>query len=300
MRVWKKAAFGALALRALAPVVAPRFRAPQEHPWRQPGRTVFVGDSEYLVREAGPETGSPILLIHGLAGSSLAEWYQIAPKLATTHRVIMVDHRGHGLSALSRGRYEVSDAADDIAGVLDQIGVGSTAVVGYSLGGTIAQSLAHRNPGRVSKLILIATFAYNPEPMKTLRSVGAVTVRALERLTGIGTSDVRAVYLLATGAVEKRHGRWLWEETHRRDVDAGAQATLAMLRFDSRAWIGGVETDSLVIIPTKDQLVPIAWQYELASMLKDVSVVELHGAFHEAPWVYPDRLTDVIEGFIEG
>jgi len=259
---------------------------------------VFVGDNEYLVREAGPGDAQPLVLIHGLAGSSLAEWYQMAPKLAERHRVILIDHRGHGLSALTRGRYEIEDAADDVAGVMDQIGVEKAAVVGYSLGGTIAQSFAHRYPGRVSKLVLMGTFSYHPAPMRTLRVVGAMLLRGFERLTGIGTSDARSMYLLATGAVERRHGRWLWEETHRRDVDAGAQATLAMLRFDSRAWIGSIGVDTMVIIPTRDQLVPARWQYELASMIEGVVVTELAGAHHETPWVYADRLTREIEAFL--
>ncbi len=298
MGFWKKALVGTVVARALSPVVAPRFRPPQTHPWRQQGRTVFVGDNEYLVREAGPENGDPVVLIHGLAGSSLAEWYRIAPKLAEKRRVILIDHRGHGLSPLVRGRYEVGEAADDIAGVLDQLGVATAAVVGYSLGGTIAQALAYRYPGRVSKLVLIGTFAHHPQPMRCLRAIGAVIVRGFERLTGIGTSDVRAGYLLATGAVEKEHGRWLWEETHRRDVDSGAQATLAMLRFDSRSWIGGIEVDSLVIIPTKDQLVPASWQYELASLLWNAEIVELRDAHHEAPWVHAERLTSEIDRFL--
>lgn len=298
MGFWKKAALGIVALRAIGPVITPSFRGSQQHPWRQPGRTVFVGDREYFVREAGPQDGSPVVLIHGLAGSSLAEWYQIAPKLAATHRVVLIDHRGHGLSALNRGRYEVADAADDVAGVLDQLGIGQTAVVGYSLGGTIAQSFAYRNRGRVAKLVLIGTFSRHPEPMRSLRAIGAVLVRAIERLTGVGTADVRAIYLLGTGAVEARYGRWLWEETHRRDIDSGAQATLAMLRFDSTPWIGGVEADALVIIPTRDQLVPASWQYKLASMLDSARVIELAGARHEVPWLHADRLTAEIEGFL--
>jgi hypothetical protein len=68
MGFFKKAFFCALAVRALAPVITPHFKPPQEHPWRQTGRTVFVGDSEFLVREAGPPEAEPLLLIHGLAG----------------------------------------------------------------------------------------------------------------------------------------------------------------------------------------------------------------------------------------
>ena len=100
--------------------------------------------------------------------------------------------------------------------------------------------------------------------------------------------------------MEAQHGRWLWEETHRRDVDSGAQATLAMLRFDSTPWIGGIDSETLVVIPTRDQLVPASWQYELASLLSSAHVMELEGARHEVPWVHADRLTDEIERFLAG
>ncbi|MGH8914930.1 MAG: alpha/beta fold hydrolase [Acidimicrobiia bacterium] len=291
--------FGLLVLwRALGPVISPRFRPPQEHPLRVPGRTVFVGDQEFVVREAGPTGGRTVLLIHGLAGSSIAEWYRIGPALAEKYRVIMVDHRSHGLAPLARDRFEVDDLADDTAGVLDQLGVGQVSVVGYSMGGTIAQALAHRHPGRVDRLVLVATFTHHPQPIRALREAGAILARAWERLTGLGTPEVRTVYLRLTGAVEERHARWLWEETHRRDVEAGAQATLALLRFDSRSWVGRIECETLVIIPTSDQLVPPAWQYQLAGALGDPAVVEIVGARHEVPWTHPDRVVEEIAAFI--
>jgi pimeloyl-ACP methyl ester carboxylesterase len=278
--------------------VIPRFRSPQEHPWRHPGHTVFVGDQEFLVRDLGPDEAPPLLLIHGLAGSSLAEWYRIGPALAEKYRVVMVDHRSHGLAPLARDRFDVEEVADDMAGVLDRLGIGVVSVVGYSMGGAIAQSFAHRHPARVNRLVLIATFTHHPEPIRTLRVIGAVIARAWERVTGVGTPEVRTGYLLATGAVEQRHARWLWEETHRRDTDAGAQATLALLRFDSRPWIGRIEAETLVVIPTHDQLVPPSWQYALGASVTNATIVELIGVRHEAPWTHSDLLADEIAHFV--
>lgn len=286
------------AWRLFGPVVQPEFSAPQEHPWRLPGHTVFVGDKEFLVREAGPEQGRPVLLIHGLAGSSLGEWYQIGQKMATERRVILIDHRNHGMAPQASARYEVEDVADDLAGVLDAIGVGAVDAVGYSMGGTIAQALAERHRGRVGRLVLIATFAAHPQEMKWLRVVGAIVARAWERLTGVGTPEVRSGYLLATGAFARRHARWLWEETHRRDPDAGAEAALALLRFDSRRWVGRLEVPTMVMIPTEDLLVPPAWQYELAALIPDVEVVEVVGARHEVVWTHPDRVIDELTRFL--
>lgn len=290
--------WGFLAWRLFAPTIRPEFKPPQTHPWRLRARTIFVGDEEFLVREAGPKDGRPILLIHGLSGSSLGEWYLIGQKLATDRRVIMVDQRSHGLSPEITGRFEIEDVADDLAGVLDELGVGAVDVVGYSMGGTIAQALARRRPGRVGRLVLIATFASHPDDMKWLRRMGALMTRGWERITGLGTPEVRTGYLLGMGAVQKQHARWLWEETHRRDPDAGAQATFALLRFDSRPWIGKIGVPTMVIIPTEDLLVPAAWQYQLASLIPDAQVVEVVGARHEVVWTHSDRLLDELGWFL--
>lgn len=298
MKWLKRALGGWLLWRLFGPVVEPEFKGPQVHPWRLSGTTVFVGDQEFVVRDTGTGTGRPVLLIHGLAGSSLGEWYQIGQKLATERRVIMIDHRNHGLAPQATGRYEVEDVADDIAGVLDAIDVGAVDVVGYSMGGIIAQALASRHRGRVASLVLIATFAAHPDEMKWLRISGAIITRAWERLTGLGTPEVRTGYLLATGAVAPEHARWLWEETHRRNPDAGAEATLALLRFDSRRWVGKLEVPTMVMIPTEDLLISPAWQYELASLIPDVELVEIPGARHEVVWSHPDRVLDEIRRFL--
>lgn len=295
MMKWIKAGLAAFfASRLFGPVLMPEFRPGQVHPWRIPGRTVYVGDMEFLVREAGPVDGPPIVLIHGLAGSSLAEWYRVGRLLAEEHRVILIDHRSHGLSPQSRGRFEVSDVADELAAILDVLDPGPVTVVGYSMGGSIAQSLAHRHPGRVQSLVLVATFSHHPPLLRFTRVVGLLITRAWERLTGAGTPEVRSLYLLATKAVEPRHGRWLWEETHRRDPDAGAQAAFAMLRFDSRDWIGRLGVPTTVVIPARDQLVPPAWQYGLAADIGDAEVVEVANGRHELPWTHPDLVAEVI------
>lgn len=282
--------------RLFGPILSPIFKPGQEHPWRIPGSTVFVGDSEFLVRQAGDPQAPPILLIHGLAGSSLAEWYQVGRLLSEEHRVILVDNRSHGLSPQSRDRFDVDDEADDIAGILDALDVGEVTVVGYSLGGTIAQALANHHPGRVKRLVLIATFSHHPRTMRMVRIAGLILTRAWERVSGAGTPEVRSLYLLATKAVNPKHARWLWEETHRRDPDAGAQAAFAMLRFDSRDWIGRLSVPTTVVIPTRDQLVPPAWQYQLAADVGDATVIEVEGARHELPWTHSELLAEAVAG----
>ncbi len=285
--------------RIFGPVVTPRWRPPQTHPWRVPGRMVFVGDHEFLVRQTGPENGRNVVLVHGLGGASLAEWFRIGPTLAERYRLTIVDHRSHGLSPKVVDRFDIEDVADDVAAVLAQVGVANATVVGYSMGGTVAQALARRHPALVERLVLVATFARHPHGWRIGRVVGVWLVRAWERFTGLGSAEFRAGYLLMTGAVAGRYGRWLWEETHRRDSEAGAAASYALLRFDSLEWIGRLQIPVLVVIPLADQLVPTSWQYELASNIEDVRVLEIPGARHEAPLTHGDRISEAIVAFVE-
>lgn len=284
--------------RLLGPIITPRWKPPQVHPWRIPGTTVFVGDREFMVRQVGPADGKDLVLVHGLGGASLAEWFKVGPVLAERYRLTVVDHRSHGLSPKTTDRFEIEDVADDIAAVLAQVGVRRAAVVGYSMGGAITQALAYRHPQLVERMVLIATFAQHPGWWRPLRVASVWVIRTWERLTGLGSPEVRSLYLLATGAVDRRHGRWLWEETHRRDSEAGSAATFSLLRFDSTDWIGRVRQPALVVIPLQDQLVPVRWQYDLAAALPDAAVSEILGARHEAPFTHPEQVIRAITGFV--
>ncbi|MEX1004637.1 MAG: alpha/beta hydrolase [Acidimicrobiia bacterium] len=287
-----------LAFRMFGPVLRPRFREPQTHPWPLAGRTVFVGDRELVVRQTGPVDAPDIVLIHGLGGASLTEWYEVGPRLAQQFRVTLVEHRNHGSAARFTDRYDIADLADDTAGVLEAVGVESATVVGYSMGGTVALAIAHRHPDLVRQLVLVGAFAAHPQAWRIARQAGTYVVRGWERLTGVGTPEVRAGYLILTGAVAPQHARWMWEETHRRDVDGGAAASLALMRFDATTWVGSLKVPTLVIIPTRDQLVPPGWQYDLAGMIPNARIVDIDGARHEVPWTHPERLVDEIRTFV--
>ena len=283
--------------RVFGPVSSPKWRVHQVHPWKVSARTVYAGDREMSVREVGPADAPVIVLIHGLAGSSMAEWYKVAPLLADRYRVVMIDHRSHGLSVHDRERFEIEDEADDIAAVLHALDLEAVRLVGYSMGGPIAEAVAYRHPHLVKRLALVAAMAYHPVGWKLSRSVGAVITRGWERLTGTGTPDVRAGYLLAVGAVEPQHARWLWEETHRRDPDAGAAASLALFRFDGRPHLASITAPTLVVIPTRDQLVPVSWQEKLASLIKGSRIERIEGARHEVPWSHAEQLAEALREF---
>jgi 3-oxoadipate enol-lactonase len=283
--------------RLLGPRPTARFPAGRQSPDAPSGRTVAAGGHEFFVREAGPPGAPPVVLIHGWAYGSLATWHRVIPLLAGDLRVIAVDLRAHGKSDRVRERFEVEDLADDVEAVLDALGVGRVAVLGYSMGGMVAQALARRHPARVERLVLGATAA-RPWPRRVLVTGLLLAARALARLDPTALPRVLHRYLVGSGVIPPEHSGWLWETLLDRDVDLHHEAGFAIARFDSRTWVGRLAVPTLCLIPTRDQLVPPARQRDTAALIPGAQVTELEGARHEAIFTHAGEIAAAVLAFI--
>ncbi|MGH7754213.1 MAG: alpha/beta fold hydrolase, partial [Gemmatimonadales bacterium] len=116
--------------------------------------TAPVRDILTYYEEAG--SGDPLILIMGFTGD-LQGWALQVPALAKHYRVITIDNRGAGRTSAPDRPYTIAGMAEDVAAVMDRLGVAKAHVLGYSMGGYIAQSLALAHPGKVDKLILLST-----------------------------------------------------------------------------------------------------------------------------------------------
>ncbi len=112
-----------------------------------------IGDLKVRYLDWGGD-GPPLLALHGLASS--AHWYDIvAPLLRDRYRLIAPDQRGHGQTTSAPSGYDWKTLSDDLAGLLDHIGLDEVAVMGHSWGGNVATNFAANRPGRVTRLIMI-------------------------------------------------------------------------------------------------------------------------------------------------
>jgi pimeloyl-ACP methyl ester carboxylesterase len=103
-------------------------------------------------------TGRPLILLHGGLGSG--EMFDpVLPIYATGHRVILPDLQGHGRTADVDRPLDIRTMADDIAGLIDALGLERPDVLGYSLGGGVALQLAVRHPERVGRLVIVSAHA---------------------------------------------------------------------------------------------------------------------------------------------
>lgn len=125
---------------------------------RQPGvhaDRVEAGGIGWQVRRRGPQTGVPLVLLHGFTGTG-EFWLPVAQALPRRH-CIFPDLPGHGGTdaPLPPEDWRLERAADALAALLDSLGVERCALGGYSLGGRLALGFALRHPDRVAGLALI-------------------------------------------------------------------------------------------------------------------------------------------------
>ena len=121
-------------------------------------RPVTVGELTFDVRTAGPDTGPPIILLHGFPETSLA-WTGVAARLADAgRRVIAFDQRGYSPGARPGdvAAYRTELLADDVIGVADALGLGSFDLVGHDWGGAVAWIVAGRHADRVRTLTAVS------------------------------------------------------------------------------------------------------------------------------------------------
>jgi pimeloyl-ACP methyl ester carboxylesterase len=117
--------------------------------------------------------GEPIVLLPGL-GSGVVTYGRVIAELSKAARVVAIDNRGAGRSDKPDAPYTIEMMADDAAELLGALGIGPAHILGHSLGGRIALSLALTHPEQVKSLILISTSAKVPPGRRTgLQVLGA-------------------------------------------------------------------------------------------------------------------------------
>ena len=242
--------------------------------------------------------GETLLLHQGLGQSSWV-WRAQAPAFASRFRTISFDTRGTGRSPAPPGRYGIDDLADDAAGILD----GRTAhVVGFSMGGYVALTLALKHPGLVRSLVLAGTGAGGPQ-----RTPRPQHVRdAFEQALGLPPEEyARATmpYTFSPGWVEANAHRFEEIIAARQELPTSldtiqAHADACYGFYDTGAEVERIAAPALVIHGTEDLIVPPENGRALARRLPNARLVELEGRGHNLMLEDPDTFTELVLDFL--
>lgn len=231
-----------------------------------PGYVVHVhGRGELFLRDTGGD-GQPILLLHGwMFSADLNFWRNYAALERAGYRVLAVDHRGHGRGIRSHAAFRLTDCATDAAELLRQVGAAPALVVGYSMGGPIAQLMCRDHADTVAGMVLCATSSQ----WRDLRQRVLWRGMALIRL-GLGLAPDFAWRNGLRLAGFPDHPITVWttsELTRGASVDL-AEAGRELSNWDSREWLGDLTVPSAVVLTLKDKGVPPGHQRELAELLQ--------------------------------
>jgi pyruvate dehydrogenase E2 component (dihydrolipoamide acetyltransferase) len=123
---------------------------------------IEAGGRRLRVLDLGGGGAVPVVLVHGF-GADLNSWMFTQPVLAESRRAVALDLPGHGGSTKEVGAGDAEALAAAVADALDALGLDRVHLVGHSLGGAIAVSVARARPERVASLTLIAAAGLGPE-----------------------------------------------------------------------------------------------------------------------------------------
>ena len=261
-----------------------------------PGRHVDLpGRGRTFVREIdGPPGAATLLLLHGWTASSDLNWHGCYAALGSRYHVVAMDHRGHGRGIRSRRPFRLSDCADDGAALVRELGLGPVMVVGYSMGGLVAQLLWRRHRSMVAGLVLCATgrgFTRSTRERHRFAALGALG--AASRAVPRPLVAERIATAVSRRSSAGPFDGWAAEELRRNDWTAVLEAGRALGWFDSRAWVGGIDVPTAVVVPTGDLLVPPSRQVALARAIPGATVHLVRGP-HAVCATQPERFVPVV------
>ncbi|MCP8322698.1 MAG: alpha/beta hydrolase [Candidatus Methylarchaceae archaeon HK02M2] len=109
--------------------------------------------------------GYPLILIHGLSDDSNL-WSPLMPEFSKYYRTIALDVRGHGHSGKPDMPYSIQLFSEDLLAFLEKLNIPQAHLLGFSMGGAIAQQFALVYPEKIRSLILLSTFSYNDSNLR--------------------------------------------------------------------------------------------------------------------------------------
>ncbi len=253
-----------------------------------------VGEYSLTVYEDG--SGPPILFGHSLTFDSSMWAHQVAA-LAENNRVLRIDLHGHGQSGHPDQDFTLEQMANDIAQVMDHLGIQQCGYVGHSMGGMVGMRFAMTHPDRVNKLALLNTSANEQEePMRSL--FHQVNEDSRGKPTNQTTVDF-VLGLMFSDGFQRSHPsvvapfRQLLADPPQGDGTYFA-AKAVIWRTSVLEQLADIAVPTLVVTSDIDTSVPASHSHDIAARIPNASLLELNGSGHLTPVECADDITGAL------
>jgi pimeloyl-ACP methyl ester carboxylesterase len=262
-----------------------------------PSKKVHVGDIDIAYKIFGK--GDPILLINGYS-QAMDNWDPtLLERLASNHTVIIFNNRGIGNTTSGENRFfSIAQFANDTAGLLDGLEIKQADILGYSMGGFIAQELALTHPDRVGKLIIYASICGGNESVLASQVINMLS-------NGSGTAMERIERFLPLFFPEKwRNENPNYLERIPKTIETIPNKTLDQHTEAIFNWTGtcsklkNITQPILVIVGTHDVVTPPANSLLITERIPGAWLVQIKGAGHGLMYQYPEQFNKVLQTFL--
>lgn len=243
----------------------------------------------------GAPEGKPTLVFANSLGTDFRIWRDVIVRLAGDFAIVTYDKRGHGLSDVPPAPYAMDAHVADLAGLLDHLGADPAIVVGLSVGGMIAQSLAVERPDLVRGLVLCCTAAKFGEPAFWNERIEAV------RRDGMESYSHAIVDRWFSDAYKERATTELAGYRNmvaRTPLDGYAGTCAAIRDADHRALVREVAVPSICIAGEKDVAATPDMMADLARAIPDCRYEQVPGCGHIPCVEQPEYLVEIIRAYL--
>jgi pimeloyl-ACP methyl ester carboxylesterase len=252
----------------------------------------------YRVQGDGP----PLVLVMGYRLSCAAWPVSFVEALARRFTVVTFDNRGTGLSDKPVHGYAIANMARDVYGLLEELELERVHLLGYSMGGAIAQAFVRQFPERVLSLTLCATMCGGPRAT----FANAKVVRVMRDLDGLSPEQIaRQIWKVtySPGYLERHQA--LAEAQMRREIvlptplHAADLQFQAFAEFDGSASLTNIRCPTLVLTGDIDELIPPQNSLMLAKLIPGAKLVMFPGRGHRVLWESTEACLDLIMRFLQ-
>jgi len=251
----------------------------------------------YRVQGEGP----PLVLVMGYRLNSSAWPEAFIEALARQFTIITLDNRGTGLSDKPVEGYAIANMARDLCGPLDELKITRIHLLGYSMGGAIAQEFVRQFPERVSSLILCATMCGGPRAIYAKPSI----VNVMRDLDGLSPEEAaRRIWNVtySRGYLERHPD--IAEEQMRHEIALPTPLHAADLQFQAFAEFDGSKALSNIRCPTLvltgglDELISPQNSRMMVKLIPGAKLMIIPGRGHRVMWEASDECASSIIEFI--
>lgn len=244
---------------------------------------------------AAPDN-KPTLVFANSLGTDFRIWRDCIVRLVGECSIVMYDKRGHGLSDVGTSPYKLDDHVNDLAGLLDHLGVSNAVICGLSVGGLIAQGLLYLRPDLVRALVLCCTAAKIGDEKTWPDRIAQVQERGIEPLA----DTIMKMWFTPDFHASHPDEITGYKNMVTRTPLAGYLGTCAALRdADLRLAATQIKVPTICISGDQDGSTPPDLVLGTAKLIPDARYEMIKGAAHIPSVEQPEMLVEIIKAFLK-